>query len=105
MPHGHIRPPSHPSDNWFQFTTLTTSVMYPSFLLAAALAASAVRGQQVGTMQTETHPSMSWQKCSAGGSCTTQQGKVVIDANWRWVHDKTSGSTTNCYTGNTWNTT
>jgi len=30
---------------------------------------------------------------------------VTIDANWRWVHDKTSGSYTNCYTGNTWNAT
>jgi len=67
--------------------------------------AGAVRGQQVGTTQTETHPSMTWQKCTSANSCTTVQGKVVIDANWRWVHDKTSGSYTNCYTGNTWNTT
>jgi cellulose 1,4-beta-cellobiosidase len=79
--------------------------MYRSILLATALAASFVRGQQVGTQQTETHPSITWQKCTARGSCTTQQGKLVIDANWRWVHDKTSGSTTNCYTGNTWNAT
>lgn len=56
-------------------------------------------------MQTETHPTMTWEKCTAAGSCTTQQGSVVIDSNWRWVHDKTSGSTTNCYTGNTWNAT
>ena len=48
---------------------------------------------------------MTWQKCTAAGSCTSQSGKVVIDSNWRWVHDKTAGSTTNCYTGNTWNTT
>jgi len=79
--------------------------MYKSILLASALVAGAVRGQQVGTMQTETHPSMSYQKCTSAGSCSTTSGKVVIDANWRWVHDKTSGSTTNCYTGNTWNAT
>jgi cellulose 1,4-beta-cellobiosidase len=48
---------------------------------------------------------MTWEKCTAPGSCTTQQGKVVIDSNWRWVHDATSGSTTNCYTGNTWDAT
>jgi len=79
--------------------------MYRSILLATALVAGAARGQQAGTLTTETHPSMSWQKCTSSGSCTTQAGKVTIDSNWRWLHDKTSGSTTNCYTGNTWNTT
>lgn len=29
-------------------------------------------------------------------------GKVVIDANWRWVHK--TGDYTNCYTGNKWDT-
>ena len=43
---------------------------------------------------------MSWQKCSSGGSCQTVSGEVTIDANWRWLHE-TSG-TTNCYTGNEW---
>jgi len=42
-------------------------------------------------------------QCTAGGSCTTTSGSVVIDANWRWVHD--TASTTNCYTGNTWDAT
>lgn len=48
---------------------------------------------------------MTWQTCTAPGSCTSKTGKVVINSNWRWLHDKTSGSYTNCYTGNTWNTT
>jgi cellulose 1,4-beta-cellobiosidase len=60
-------------------------------------------GQQVGTQQAETHPSMSWSQCTSGGSCTSQSGKVVIDANWRWVHS--TSDTTNCYTGNTWDAT
>ncbi|MCJ1440425.1 MAG: hypothetical protein MMC23_000908 [Stictis urceolatum] len=64
---------------------------------------SVVRGQQVGTQQTETHPSLTWQQCTSASSCTTVQGKVVIDANWRWVHDK--AGTTNCYTGNEWDAT
>jgi cellulose 1,4-beta-cellobiosidase len=68
-----------------------------SFLAAGSL----VHGQGIGTNQAETHPSMTWQQCSAPGSCTTQQGQVVIDSNWRWTH--TTGTTTNCYTGNTWN--
>ncbi|CAK7200773.1 Exoglucanase 1 [Sporothrix eucalyptigena] len=62
-----------------------------------------VAGQQVGTQTTETHPKMTWQKCSGAGSCTTVNGEVTIDANWRWLHDK--GGYTNCYTGNAWNTT
>jgi cellulose 1,4-beta-cellobiosidase len=76
--------------------------MLTKFFALAALTGAAV-AQQVGTQTTETHPKMSWQKCSAGGSCTTQQGEVTIDSNWRWVHDK--GGYTNCYTGNEWNTT
>lgn len=73
--------------------------MYRNLLIVASLL-SAAFGQQVGTQQAETHPSMTWQKCTKGGSCTTTNGKVVIDANWRWVHQ--TSSTTNCYTGNTW---
>ncbi|KAI0477685.1 glycoside hydrolase [Xylariaceae sp. FL0804] len=72
--------------------------------LAAALsAAKSVSAQQAGTLTTETHPTMTWQNCTSAGSCTTENGQITIDANWRWVHD-TSGST-NCYTGNEWNTT
>jgi cellulose 1,4-beta-cellobiosidase len=79
--------------------------MYQSLSLLVALAAAVVQGQQAGTLQTETHPSLTWEKCTSAGSCTSVSGKVVIDSNWRWVHDKTSGSYTNCYTGNTWNAT
>jgi cellulose 1,4-beta-cellobiosidase len=81
--------------------------MYRSLALATSLLAAVVRGQQAGTQQTETHPTMTWQQCTGTGgtSCTTKQGKVVIDANWRWVHDKTANSYTNCYDGNTWNKT
>ncbi|KAF2396546.1 exoglucanase [Trichodelitschia bisporula] len=43
---------------------------------------------------------MSWQQCTKGGSCTTKAGKVVLDANWRWLHQP--GGTKNCYSGNEW---
>jgi len=77
-------------------------------------------GQLVGTETTETHPGMTWQSCAAKGSCTSKSGKVVIDANWRWLHVKggyvqiqpllelrltDAVRYTNCYTGNTWDTT
>lgn len=61
--------------------------MYRTLVFAASLLAVA-RGQLVGTEQTETHPTMTWQTCTAKGSCTTKNGKVVIDANWRWLHVK-----------------
>ncbi|KAF9009110.1 hypothetical protein BDZ89DRAFT_1078758 [Hymenopellis radicata] len=35
----------------------------------------------------ETHPSLSVYECSAGGSCTTQSRSVVLDSDWRWIHD------------------
>ncbi|KAG8720155.1 Exoglucanase 1 [Ceratobasidium sp. 395] len=61
----------------------------------------AVRAQQVGTQTAEVHPSLPWQKCTKSGGCVTQSsGKVVLDANWRWVH--TTSGYTNCYTGQKW---
>ncbi|CZT44311.1 related to Exoglucanase 1 [Rhynchosporium secalis] len=79
--------------------------MYRSLAFAISLASVLVRGQQVGTNTAETHPTVTWQTCTAPGSCTTKNGKIVIDSNWRWVHDKTSGKYTNCYDGNTWDAT
>jgi cellulose 1,4-beta-cellobiosidase len=69
-------------------------------LLSLSLLA-VVCGQQVGTQVAETHPQLSVQRCTKGGSCQTQAGSIVLDSNWRWLHQTTS--TTNCYTGNTWN--
>ena len=66
---------------------VTNFIMYRTLALAASLL-SAARGQLVGTETTETHPSMSWQSCTAKGSCTTKNGKITIDANWRWLHVK-----------------
>lgn len=76
--------------------------MYQTLAAISALLV-AVRAQQTCDLTAETHPSMTWSKCSTGGSCTTVDGSVVIDANWRWTHALTS--TTNCYTGNTWDAT
>ncbi|TVY84615.1 putative 1,4-beta-D-glucan cellobiohydrolase B [Lachnellula suecica] len=78
--------------------------MYSKIALASVLFAAA-KGQQVGTNTAEVHPSMTWETCTAPGACTTNNGKVVLDSNWRWVHDAKSGSYTNCYTGNTWDAT
>lgn len=53
-------------------------------LSALSMLAMAV-AQQVGTEQPETHPKMTWQRCTSS-SCSNVNGEVVIDANWRWVH-------------------
>ncbi|KAG8746927.1 Exoglucanase 1 [Ceratobasidium sp. 414] len=69
-----------------------------------SLSLAAVRAQQAGTQTAEVHPSLPWQKCTKSGGCVTQSsGKIVLDANWRWVH--TTSGYTNCYTGQAWNTT
>ncbi|KAI0025365.1 putative cellulose 1, 4-beta-cellobiosidase [Xylariomycetidae sp. FL0641] len=68
-------------------------------LVAASLFGLA-SAQAVGKEQSETHPKMTWKKCSSGGSCSAVNGEVTIDANWRWLHS-TEG-TDNCYDGNEW---
>ncbi|KIJ29046.1 glycoside hydrolase family 7 protein [Sphaerobolus stellatus SS14] len=73
-----------------------TSLFFLSF-------AAAVYGQQVGAQTAETHPPMTFQQCTASGCTTQANGAVVLDSNWRWLH--TTSGYTNCYTGNTWNTT
>lgn len=72
-----------------------------SKLAALSALAAAARAQQACTLNTETKPSLTWQTCTSASSCTTTTGSVGIDANWRWTHDV--ASSTNCYTGNTWN--
>ncbi|CAE6384801.1 unnamed protein product [Rhizoctonia solani] len=75
--------------------------MNTATLLLSLSLLSAVRAQQVGTQKAEVHPTLTWQKCTKSGGCQTQsQGKIVLDANWRWVHN--TGGYTNCYTGQAW---
>ncbi|KAF8881887.1 cellobiohydrolase I-II [Infundibulicybe gibba] len=77
--------------------------MFPRLALLALSYLAIASAQQVGTQMAETHPTLSWQKCTSGG-CTAQSGgSIVLDSNWRWLH--TTTGFTNCYTGNTWDTT
>ncbi|KAF5014819.1 hypothetical protein F66182_14064, partial [Fusarium sp. NRRL 66182] len=82
-------------------SALNSFNMYKSALVLGSLLATA-SAQQIGTYTAETHPSLSWSTCKSGGSCTTNAGSITLDANWRWVHGV--NTSTNCYTGNTWNT-
>ncbi|KAJ7824258.1 glycosyl hydrolase family 7-domain-containing protein [Mycena olivaceomarginata] len=78
-----------------------------SFLFLAALL-PATLSQLAGTNTAENHPALTWQKCTGTGgtSCTTQSASIVIDANWRWLHQGTNGFHELLHRfGNTWNTT
>ncbi|KAG8741833.1 hypothetical protein FRC10_002392, partial [Ceratobasidium sp. 414] len=74
-----------------------------SALALTSLYLAVVRAQQVGIQNAEVHPSLPWQKCTKSGGCASQPGKIVLDANWRWVH--TTSGYTNCYSGQTWDAT
>jgi cellulose 1,4-beta-cellobiosidase len=74
--------------------------MNRSVLLVALSLITSVLSQQVGTQTAEVHPQLRSQKCTTSGGCTTLSTSVVLDANWRWLH--TTSGYTNCYTGNTW---
>ncbi|KAG6315551.1 hypothetical protein E4U44_001275 [Claviceps purpurea] len=76
--------------------------MHPSLqtILLSALFTTA-HAQQACSSKPETHPPLSWSRCSRSG-CRSVQGAVTVDANWRWTH-RVDGSQ-NCYTGNRWDT-
>ncbi|KAG6806378.1 hypothetical protein H0H92_011555, partial [Tricholoma furcatifolium] len=76
--------------------------MFPKAALTVISFLAVVSAQQIGTYTAETHPSLTWYQCTKSGGCTSTTGSVTLDANWRWTHEV--GSTTNCYTGNTWDT-
>jgi hypothetical protein len=80
----------------------STVKMYRSLALTTLTLLSVARAQNVGTLTTENHPKINWKTCTGtgGNSCTTKNAPIVLDSNWRWTHT-TSGST-NCYTGNSW---
>lgn len=76
--------------------------MASKFLLTTSLLTTLVAAQQAGTNTPETHPSLPISTCSASGGCTTLNTSITLDANWRWTHQ--TSSSTNCYTGNEWDT-
>ena len=61
-----------------------------------------ILAQQKGTEQSENHPPLITYSCESGGSCNQEASFITLDANWRWTHKV--GSSTNCYTGDEWDT-
>jgi cellulose 1,4-beta-cellobiosidase len=64
------------------------------------LAAVAICAQKAGATVKEGHPPLLIHKCSEKG-CYPEEKAVVLDANWRWVHEV--GGSTNCYDQGSWN--
>jgi len=60
--------------------------------IAISLVASVV-AQQPGVHEEEYHPVMPLWTCDTSG-CSKESKSVVLDANWRWLHN---GQYTNCY--------
>lgn len=76
--------------------------MYRTVALTALSMGAGVLAQQAGTLTAETKPALSMSRCTSAG-CTKESLSVTLDANWRWLHS--TSSSTNCYTGNTWDDT
>ncbi|KAJ3175344.1 hypothetical protein HDU87_006295 [Geranomyces variabilis] len=74
-----------------------------SALLSLSLLAIPALGQQAGTLQPEVHPTLQVSRCTKTGGCQVAQQSVVLDSQWRWLHQAAGGSSTNCYTGSAWN--
>lgn len=67
--------------------------------MAAMLSRSAL-AQQRGTVTPEESPAFFLQQCTVAGGCVTQPASIVLDSNWRWVHN--SDGYENCFS-NGWN--
>lgn len=76
-------------------------VSFRALQLAVLLSASG--GQQIGTQQAEVHPPLTTYECTQASGCVPETTTLTLDSNWRWTHQV--GSSTNCYTGDEWDTT
>jgi cellulose 1,4-beta-cellobiosidase len=68
--------------------------MSQKFLLAASVLAATVRAQVPGTLTPEIHPSLTSQQCTKAGGCVTVNTSIVLDSQYRWMHNV--GGYTNC---------
>ena len=76
--------------------------MLTATIAALSLLASA-RAQQAGTYYPEEHPPLTIAACTKSDGCVAEKKAVVMDANWRWVHD--IEGYTDCYDNGEWDDT
>ncbi|KAH6917659.1 cellobiohydrolase I-II [Coprinopsis sp. MPI-PUGE-AT-0042] len=72
-------------------------------LAALSLLPTLSLAQRAGNDIWETHPRLPWQTCTQSGCTTQTNGQIVLDADWRWIH-QVGGFNLNCFVGNTWYT-
>lgn len=51
--------------------------------------------QRPGAQKSNAHPSLPIQQCTGSMSCRDESTSIVLDSNWRWVHE--AGDYTNCF--------
>ena len=56
--------------------------------------------QKIGTSVKEEHPKLTIHSCTNKEGCSPEERAIVIDNNWRWVHQ--AGKYVNCYDGDKW---
>jgi cellulose 1,4-beta-cellobiosidase len=71
-------------------------------LLLSGIAVMPVSSQLPGLGTVEEHPPLLVHYCTKALGCIPKSKAVVIDANWRWIHDNKS---VNCYDHNQWSST
>ena len=71
----------------------------------AILSASLVlcEAQLQGHLSTEEHPRLIVHHCTKAHGCVAHEKSVVMDANWRWIHQHNASVA--CYDDNKWSTT
>jgi len=70
-------------------------------MLKAALCLLApAAAQQAGIVVSEQQPPIQLEHCTIAGGCQTEQAAVVLDASWRWVHNKDGYK--NCFGSGGW---
>ncbi|KAF2472520.1 cellobiohydrolaseI [Lindgomyces ingoldianus] len=70
--------------------------MYQRSILTASLFAASTWAQVPGPLTPEVHPPITSYKCTKAGGCVAQKSGIVLDANYRWLHNKEGY--TNCVT-------
>lgn len=59
-----------------------------------------LHAQDICSTKTENPPAFNIQECSTSGCTANSNSGLVIDANWRYLHETTGYQ--NCYTGDSW---
>jgi cellulose 1,4-beta-cellobiosidase len=66
-----------------------------SWIIFGGLLLLGAQAQQPGTNTAEVHPLLQTQKCTLNGGCKPANTSIVLDSNFRWLHNV--GGYSNCF--------